>query len=306
MNTDILLAAEGRADRVQQGFDHAEGLVHAYEAQFTRFSDHSELYRLNSATARWFRVSPDMLEILLLAREYADATGGLFNPAILPALVGAGYDRSMDEIKLDGPGPARVATGWDTLDIRDVRFDVPGRRVWLPPGMQIDLGGIAKGWIAGRVAEALAQYAHACAVDAGGDISLQGRRAGRGKWEVAIENPARPEEDLALLAVASGGVATSSVMKRRWEQEGELRHHLIDPRTGEPAETDWQSVTVIAPNVTAAEVYAKALLIAGSQAGPALVQDRNEFAFIAVDFDGQLWGSTNSQEFLDVRQALVA
>jgi thiamine biosynthesis lipoprotein len=79
-----------------------------------------------------------------------------------------------------------------------------------------------------------------------------------------------------------------------------MQHHLIDPRTGQPAETDWLSVTVIAPSATVAEVFAKALLIAGSRQAERIAARRSDLAFIAVDRTGQLWGSNNAKEFLDV------
>jgi thiamine biosynthesis lipoprotein len=95
-------------------------------------------------------------------------------------------------------------------------------------------------------------------------------------------------------------VATSAITKRRWLQAGQARHHLIDPRTLQPAETDWLSVTVLAPHAAVAEVFAKALLIAGSRQAARLLEQRADLAFIAVDADGRLWGSAEAKELLNV------
>jgi thiamine biosynthesis lipoprotein len=117
-------------------------------------------------------------------------------------------------------------------------------------------------------------------------------------WDVYLEDPRAPTETLAQLHIPSGAVATSSIMKRAWAQGEKLRHHLIDPRTGEPAETDWLSVTVIAPDVITAEVYAKALLIAGAQDLPPLLRAQPDLTFIAVDAEGNLSGSANHKEYI--------
>jgi thiamine biosynthesis lipoprotein len=95
-------------------------------------------------------------------------------------------------------------------------------------------------------------------------------------------------------------VATSSTAKRRWLQADRDQHHLIDPRTGRPADTSWLSVTVYAPEALQAEVLAKSLLIAGPQGAIALAQHYPQTAFIAVDQDGQMWASDHYQEFFYV------
>ncbi len=117
-------------------------------------------------------------------------------------------------------------------------------------------------------------------------------------WRIALEDPRDPEQTLAVLQVGPGAVATSSITRRRWEQGDTVRHHLIDPRRGAPAETDWLSVTVVAPHADTAEVYAKALLIAGSRGRSSLAHLGN-IAFIAVDREGQLWGSDPAKELLE-------
>ena len=129
---------------------------------------------------------------------------------------------------------------------------------------------------------------------------MVGLPAGENVWPVALEDPRDSDQTLAILRVGPGAVATSSIMKRRWQQGKRVRHHLIDPRSGAPAETDWLSVTVIAPHATTAEVFAKALLIGGSREAEGIAARYSDLAFIAADRVGQLWGSDNAKELLDV------
>jgi thiamine biosynthesis lipoprotein len=178
------------------------------------------------------------------------------------------------------------------MDLDEVRG-----MILLPPGMALDLGGIAKGWIAEQAAILLSDFSSACAVNAGGDMFLVGLPEGEPQWPVAIEDPLQPEIDLTTIKVDPGAVATSAVTKRVWKQGEKQRHHLIDPRTGEPAQTDWLSVTVIAPHAYEAEVFAKALLIGGPQESEEIAcNGGTHFSFLAVDRDRKIWGNQNSLE----------
>jgi len=169
----------------------------------------------------------------------------------------------------------------------------------LPNGMRLDLGGIAKGWIAEQAALILADYSQACLVDAGGDMFMVGLPDGESSWQIELEDPRNADWSLTRLNVPPGALTTSSIMKRKWMQGEMPRHHLIDPRTGEPAETDWLSVTVIAPHADMAEVFAKALLIAGPREAEMLAQNATEISYLAVDHEGKIWGSLESLEYIN-------
>jgi thiamine biosynthesis lipoprotein len=299
MNSDILLAAEGPKGQLQAGFSETHAYIEDAESRFTRFSDESELAELNRHSGSWFSASQDLFEVVGQARRLYDQTQGLFNPGILDALIQVGYDRSMDELREHGAQPGSSPRQPLKPAFHKVRLDKSKRQIWLPAGTHIDLGGIAKGWIAEQAAQILSSYSSACAVSAGGDMFLVGVPEGDTCWQVGLEDPLDPSRNLAVLKVGPGAVATSSITKRRWVQGDQVRHHLIDPRTGRPAETDWLSVTVICPQAATAEVFAKALLIAGPGGSGSLDLDANDIVYIAVDKQGKLWGSNHSQEIIN-------
>ena len=300
MNTDIVLAAEGPAAEVTRGFDRTQTFIKASEARFTRFSESSELSRLNRSAGSWFRASAELYDVVGQAYMYAEQTGGLFDPTILNALEAAGYDKSMDDIRTQGVRPQPRTTLRFRPNFRAVQFNDATRTIRLEIGTQIDLGGIAKGWIAEQAAWRLAEYASACVVNAGGDLFAVGTPSHEERWTIGLEDPRDDSRDLAILNVGPGAVATSSVTRRRWQQGDRIQHHLIDPRRGTPAETDWLCVTVIALHATLAEVYAKAVLIAGSREAERIAAQQDDIIFIAVDRAGQLWGSARSNEVLNV------
>jgi thiamine biosynthesis lipoprotein len=302
MNTDILMGGEGFPDRLQVGFRKAREFIEASERRFTRFDENSELNALNRSAGEWFEASADLYEVVALSQRLHVQSRGLFDPGILSALEMAGYDRSMELVREGGLAlaPVYMPVREKPAHFSEVLLDRETRRIWLPPALRIDLGGIAKGWIAERAVGVLSSYSSACMVDAGGDAFMSGLPQRASAWRVMLEDPTNVQRGLAVLKLGPGAVATSSITRRRWQQGVTDRHHLIDPRTLEPAETDFLSVTVVAPHAVEAEVYAKSLLIAGSREIYSIAGPRTRIDFFAFDQAHHLWGSPNSRELLDV------
>ncbi|MFT3894691.1 MAG: FAD:protein FMN transferase [Anaerolineales bacterium] len=297
MNTSVTLAAEG--ERAIDGMYAAKIFIEDCEQRFSRFLPYSEVSELNRASGKWAQVSDELMEMLQLSTKYHQETHGIFDPSILADLKQIGYDRSMDDIrahgaKVDAADSARPSRP----DFRQITFDPASNLVRLPFDAQIDLGGIAKGWIVKKAAELLHIYVDACAVSAGGDIQFIGQPLDGYDWDIYLEDPRDTIQMLAQMHIPAGGVATSSVMKRKWMQGEKARHHLIDPRTGQPAQTQWLSVTVISPDVIESDVYAKTILIGGEKEAERLLTLKKELTYIAVDPDGNLHGSPNYKDYL--------
>lgn len=296
MNTSVLLAVDGEP-YAAVGLQEARSVIEQFEKRFSRFLPDSELSQLNASHGAWTSVSPELFEMLDIALSYHQHTNGLFDPSILPNLKRLGYDRSMDQLRKQSPS-LRRSLPFPRADFAALELDPAQKRVRLPKGMEIDLGGIAKGWIVERTAQLLSQYAEVCAVNAGGDILFVGEPLDGFGWDLYLEDPRNPNQSLVPLHVRSGAVATSSITKRAWIQGAESRHHLIDPRTGQPAVSDWLSVTVFSANIVQAEVFAKAILIGGAGAADAMLAHCPEVAYLAVDRDDRFAGTENSKEYL--------
>jgi len=299
MNSDILLVAQGTHARIAEGFDEALQFIQASEDRFSLFSGESELSELNRSAGMRFQVSPDLFSVLAHAQRLFVMTGGIFDPSILPDLRRVGYDRSMDLLRQSGAASLDESLPRVELpSFSGMELDERRGMILLPPGMTVDLGGIDKGWVAEQAALILSEFSSACAVNAGGDMFMVGLPDGEQHWLVGIQDPFQPEINLTTLNVDPGALATSAVTKRVWQQGEKQRHHLIDPRTGEPAVTGWLSVTVIAPHAYEAEVFAKALLIAGRRESEEIARNGcTQFSYLAVDHDRKIWGSKKSLEF---------
>jgi thiamine biosynthesis lipoprotein len=234
--------------------------VASCERELSRFDPASDLSRLNAAGGRWIPVGRRLLEALGLALRAREDTAGRFDPTVLPALAAAGYDRSFELLE---EREARLADDWRAGTA--IELDLENGRARLEPGSAVDLGGMGKGYAAGRALDAMLAASPALAgglVDLGGDIAVSGDSPEGGPWLVAIADPRRQGETLAVLALESGGVATSGRDARRFGPARSL-HHLIDPETGEAALAGPLTVTVVAPDPVAAEVHATTLAIAG-------------------------------------------
>ncbi len=229
------------------------------EASLSRFRPSSELCYLNAHAGQWVRVMPMLFEVVRVAVQAADMTGGLVNPLILPALEAAGYDHDFDPVHFTPGVHSAVAF---VPDWREIQLDAAESCIYLPPESRIDLGGIAKGWIVQQVANRLAPLGP-CLVDAGGDMVARGKPA-ESEYDGWLVTVPMPGDTTRCMLLKDAAVATSGVDYRRWARDGKEFHHLIDPRTGEPAQSPVLTATVAAPDAVQAEAWAKASLISGT------------------------------------------
>ncbi len=277
----ILLAVEAELRRLQ--------------AIMTRFDPESPIEQLNDAGSG----RPDDPELAaVLARSLAAwrETGGRVDVGVGREMVAAGYDRDFDELKLDADDLVvqhesvrsireRRSAGTATA-VRELRqplsIDPMDGTVEVTDGVRIDLGGIAKGWASDHACRMLAQHG-SCLVNLGGDMAVHVAE-GADPWPVGVQLGT----GTSTFDISWGGIATSGVDRRVWRSEDdELRHHLIDPTTGEPAVSDVLRVTVFADACVDAEVWAKALYLRGFDEAVTEATERSITA-IVTDLDDQV------------------
>jgi len=238
--------------------------IGAWARRLTRHDEASELSCLNRDRRAAVPVGPTLTAALEWAADARRLTEGIVDVSLLDA-------RLLAEAGASGTAANQHAAprGLD----RSWTVERRGRRgvVARGPGVRFDLDGIGKGWIADRALRLLDGHPGAL-VDADGDLAIRPARGDR--WDVGVEDPRRAGFDLAVLRLPGGerfGLATSGVSVHRWGTGAGAAHHLIDPATGRPADTDVVQATVLARSARVAEALAKTAVILGSAAGLAFL-----------------------------------
>ena len=257
MGTDVELLLDVEAgDLAEAALARARDEIERLEARLSRFRPDSELSRLNRTGAA--PPSPELAGIVTLSLALRTRTGGLFDPAVGRAVRAAGYDRSFESLRDRDESPEAGPPGGGGVVVAG------DGSIRLAPGVELDLGGVAKGVAADRAC-ALLSVAGPALVNVGGDLAAGGPRRD-GPWTVSLETG----DGALTLALPHGGLATSGLDRRRWRRAGRWQHHVIDPRTGSPSRTDLVRATAVAPSAGEAEAMATALLVAGAGPGAAL------------------------------------
>ena len=262
--TDSLDVALAAVDRVLSQLDR----------QASRFRPDSEISWLHRAGGGLFMLSDGLAEAIGVALAAARWTGGLVDPTVGEAIAALGYDRDFAAIGPDLPAPpGRAATvpGWQA-----VRLD--GALLRLPAGVRLDLGATAKGLgsdRAVRAALAASGRAGGVLVSLGGDIAVAGQPP-HGGWPILVADTPDPagRARTQRIRLTRGAVATSSTTCRTWRQGGQVMHHIVDPRTGLPADSCWQTVSVAAASCAGANAAATAAIVGGEQAADWLTAAR--------------------------------
>lgn len=238
----------------QASLAEGETWIRSMHDRLTRFEPSSELSRFNASSGTWVTVSAELEALLRESLRAFEISDGLVNVAVLPALLAAGYTRDFAAGPTSRKEPQRIAPLPEVLQMR------PGE-ARLASGSAVDLGGIAKGWLADRLAERLGGNV---LVNLCGDLYARGGGTTGEGWPVGFGDKTLLLKDI--------GAATSGTTKRAWAGG----HHLIDPRTGLPAQTDLSEVSVLATTATDAEIYAKVALLLGARATPKWLEGRSQ------------------------------
>jgi thiamine biosynthesis lipoprotein len=231
------------------------------DAACSRFRADSEI---RSLTGGQHQVSPLLAEAIAVALRAARLTDGDVDPTVGAAMSAIGYDRDFERIERIGPPvvlTVRAVPGW-----REIHLE--GQSLTMPEGIQLDLGATAKAWAADRSSARITRrLGCGVLVSLGGDIAVAGP-APDGGWRIRVQDVTGPPEEppagpYAQIAIRDGGLATSSTAARRWQRGGDVLHHILDPRTGLPAEPVWRTVSVAAATCADANAASTAAVIRG-------------------------------------------
>lgn len=282
MDTHIFITVYGDMDSDALGA--AEALLTEYEQLWSVTLEESEIGRINNAKGETAAVSEETEEILAYALRMAESTGGAFDPTIYPLVRAWGF--TTDENKI--PQPDEIDRLLELVDYSAVSVD--GGAVSLAEGMQIDLGGIAKGYAGDEVIDLLKQHGvDSAMISLGGNVHVIGNKPDGSAWKIGVKSPV-DDSMLGVLSVSDQCVITSGAYERYFVAEDGTKYgHIIDPDTGYPVDNGVLSVTVVGSEGGRCDALSTALFVMGADDACHYWRENEGFEMIILTEDGRLY-----------------
>lgn len=270
----------------QSTLDSAMGLLSYYDNLFSATRPGSDIYRLNHAQGQPVAVNQETYELLAFCIQLHELTGGAFDITLYP--VSQLWDFKGGDAALPDPEAldrALALRGVDRIHL------LPSGQVQLSDGAQVDLGGVAKGYIGMRMAEQIGQDGAVASgvLDLGGNIQCMGKKTDGAPFVVGVKDPLQPERLMGRLQAPGGmAVVTSGVYERGFDLDGVRYHHLLDPQTGYPAQSGLAAVTVVCADGAMADALSTALFVLGEERALELLGRLEGVEALLVRADGSV------------------
>lgn len=262
--------------------------IHQLEDLFSVTKKDSDVSKINAAEGKPVTVSGETYELLGQCLQFAEMTEGLFDVSVYPLVRLWGF--TTGEYRVPAEQEIREVLG--DIDYKKIRFS-GGDQVQLPKGMQIDLGAAAKGYVSQKLMELFRERGiESAVVSLGGNVQTMGKKQDGTRYRIGIVDPADGTSLYGTLEAEDQAVITSGIYQRYFEKEGKTYHHIMDKRTGKPAENNLASVTVIAKEGTMGDALATALYVMGEEKAVQYQKSHPEIQVILIRKDGSLWQST--------------
>ncbi len=247
---------DGGTANVQEALDACFNEITRLENLFSVTRENSDIARINAAEGAPITVAEETAQLLNTAVRYGDLSGGAFDVTLRP--VTALWDFTAEQPTL--PDAQKLASAVSAVDYRQLSVD--STRVTLPRG-GVDLGGIAKGFIADRVREVLTEHGVVSAlIDLGGNIVTCGSKAGA-DWKIGVKDPSDTTQLCAIVTGRDMSVVTSGIYERGFTLDGVRYHHLLSPSTGIPVQNELASVTIVCERSVDADALSTACFVLG-------------------------------------------
>lgn len=279
MDTIMELTAYGR--NAEAALKKAETEAKYLDALLSRGINGSEIYTLNHHGSA--EVSAETAQLVTRALDISGNTGGAFDITIAPVMDLWGFFTK----KFRVPSDTELSEALSAVNYQNV--SVNGNTVTLSGGSQLDLGGIAKGYLSGKITEIFKNTGVSSAIiSLGGNVQCLGKKPNGDMWKIAIQNP-DGEGFIGTLSASDTAVITSGGYQRYFEQDGIIYHHIIDPKTGISAHSGLKSVSIITPDSTRADGLSTAVYVMGLDKAQELWHGDKSFDMVLMTDDNKVY-----------------
>lgn len=293
LDTVIDITAYG--ENAEEAISAAKAEIYRLEGLLSVTDTGSDLYRINSAQGEAVQVSDETYELIEKSLQRCYETEGNFDITMYNVIKLWGFTTGDYKVPEDSEiTDTLICTGSDKITLSDNNI------VTAEQGTAIDLGGIAKGYIADKAAEAMkyagAQYG---LISLGGNIRTIGTKPNGELWKVGIRHP-EDSDYFATVNTEEGSVITSGAYQRNFTQDGVTYHHIIDPETGKPSRSDAVSVTIIGSDGASCDALSTAVFIGGTEYADRLYQQNGSFEYVILSADNGVYASKGLEGRLEL------
>lgn len=298
MGTYIEAKAYGR--HAAQTLDLVYARLREIEQKMTINQAGSEIDDVNAQAGKQaVAVSADTFAVVKRAIEYAEISSGAFDPTIQPIV--SLWRIGSPEARL--PAPGEIATKLPLVDYRMVQLNPEQRTIFLPhEGMGLDLGGIAKGYAADEAVAILRNNnVRNAIISLGGNVYTMGNNPSKQPWRIGVQDP-EDERNIfiAVIETSDETLVTSGAYERALEVDGQRYHHILNPATGYPAETDVLSSTIVTTKSIDADALSTSLFILGREQGLQLIEQLPGIEAVVIDLNHQVYLSSGMKNRLTI------
>jgi thiamine biosynthesis lipoprotein len=295
MNTYMTITCYG--PEAQEAVDAAKAIIFDLENQISRQIDSSEISLINAQSGKGpVTVSDETIALVSEAMVYKDQTGGAFDITIGPIMDLWGFGSGSYQV----PSRAMIDAVLPLVNANQIILDLTNHTVELPvAGMLLDLGGIGKGYASDQVIQLLLEYdVSAALVNLGGNVSVMGPKTDGTLWRIGIADPVASDSGafdlyVGVLSGTDVSVITSGGYERFFEQDGKRYIHIMDPKTGEPAQSDLLSVSIVSGDGVQGDCLSTALFVMGKEKAMAYWRENRDFSCILVTTEGEVLASSD-------------
>lgn len=282
LDTYITMQADGA--EAENALEVVETHIRAREQQWSVTDPGSEIYTINHSGGAPVTVSADTAQLIQFALDMSSQTNGALDPTIYPVLTAWGFTTGSYQV----PAQENLRELLSMVDYRNIHLQ--NDTVTIPVGTQIDLGSTAKGYIGDEAADLLREYGVVSAlINLGGNVQAIGTKPDGSPWRIGVRNPFA-DSNLGVLEIADMAVVTSGGYERYFTDEaGNTYWHILDPKTGYPAESGIVSVTVAAAEGKRCDALSTALFVMGPERAVEYWQSHGDFEMLLVLADGSIW-----------------
>ena len=281
MDTVIYLEAYGEG--AQAALDEAAEKLYFLDELLSATKEDSEISKINKSAGSFVPISDEVIKQLEAALEVSRRSGGAFDVSVLPLVNLWGFGTEGAHV----PAAEEIEAALQYVDYGKIGLE--GSSVRLAQGMSITLGAIAKGYASQELSEMLKGRGISSAIlSLGGNVQAIGSKPDGLKWRVALRDPVSAAETAGVFELSDMAAVTSGGYERYFEQDGKVYHHILDPKTGYPAEGGLISVTIVCDNGMTADALSTALFVLGEDKAIEYWRDYGGFAAVLITDDGRM------------------